>query len=104
MISFASDKGFYPPDVNAPGVEGLKNLLDPWGNNYVYFRIIDPGDVAANRCWIGGSINTDFDLYSKGPTGDAVDSDPSIEIGNGADDIIRGGDGGFVGFADRYGL
>jgi general secretion pathway protein G len=92
IFAYVSEKGSYPPDVNAVGVETLKNAVDPWGNAYVYSLI-------PTRTWVG-PLNTDFDLYSKGP--DGASTVPSTLLGDGADDIIRGGDGSFAGAAAKY--
>ena len=92
IIAYASEKGTYPPNLIDFGIETLK---DPWGNTYVYSPIPTRTSV--------DFLNTDFDIYSKGPTGNSTDdSDDSIQVGNGTDDIVRGSDGSFVGTAEEY--
>lgn len=92
IIAYASEKGTYPDSLNDVGIEGLK---DPWGQTYVYSPIPTRTSV--------DFLNTDFDIYSKGPTGNSTDdSDDSIQLGNGTDDIVRGSDGSFVGTAGEY--
>jgi general secretion pathway protein G len=103
IIAYATEAGKFPDDDEAPGMEKLKTLKDPWGNEYVYVNLnptVPP--VPDPRSFIGAPINTDFDLYSKGPN--KVSTDPSIETGDGADDIIRAGDGSFAGAAEHYPL
>jgi len=95
VISYATEKGTYPVDANAVGMENLNTLKDPWGNTYVYHLITAPLDPA-NRRFVT-DINEDFDLYSKGPDGL---TDPSIL--NALDDIIRAGEGSFVDTAAKY--
>ena len=67
-------------------------LRDPWGNTIVYNNnVTNPGDALKDS--MAEALNTDFDIYSKGPNGtSAIDWDAS-----GADDITRSGDGGYVG-------
>jgi|SRR6185369_4601237 len=89
IINYATEKGTYPTSLH---VSGMIALIDPWGNEYEY-RL-----VPARTCV--DTINTDFDLFSKGPNGDFVDS---ITEPVSKDDIIRGNDGSFVGLADKYG-
>ena len=43
-------------------------------------------------------INSTFDLYSQGKDGNSV---PPLS-GPGADDIVRGNDGGFIGLGSRF--
>lgn len=83
IISQCIDKG-----INAPtgwGQLGMAPPIDPWGRAYVLsapFR----QDVAF--------LNGDFDLYSKGPDGLTAQG---IDAPESEDDIVRAGDGGFVG-------
>ena len=91
ILAFVSEKDSYPADLSVLGLGALK---DPWGNLYVYSPTTARISVTP--------LNTDFDLYSKGPTGDSTASVPSIQVGNGIDDIVRGDDGNFVGAAEDY--
>ena len=70
---------------------------DPWGGNYEYLNF------SANIPGIKGKIrkdhnlhplNTEFDLYSKGPDGDSV---APLTSAKSRDDIIWARDGSFVG-------
>lgn len=88
ITAWTTEKGSYPPGL---AEINRANQKDPWGFNYIYGP---PTRMAGTDL-----INTDFDLYSKGPNGDSADSilDPLSE-----DDIFRGRDGGFVGVSSEW--
>jgi general secretion pathway protein G len=92
IIAYVTEKATYPASLDDLGRGGLK---DPWGNSYEYHY--PPG----NRHKGAYLLNTDFDLYSKGPDGIYADliSDPVS-----ADDIIRADEGSFCDMAIRYSL
>jgi len=73
---------------------GYANLLDPWGNHYVY-------EPAGSRKFGPDDINDDYDLYSEGPN---VTHVPSIVPDESIDDIIRADNGNFVGVAINFAL
>jgi len=75
---------------------------DPWGNDYEYLNF------SAKIPGINGRIrkdhnlhplNTEFDLYSKGPDGD---SNAPLTSSKSRDDIIWARDGSFVGKATDF--
>ncbi len=75
---------------------------DPWGNPYQYLKI--QGQELAvkglmRRDKSTNPINTDFDLYSKGPDGE---TSTQLNSSTGQDDIVRANDGGFFGSAAKY--
>ncbi len=93
---------------------GLGGLLDPWGNPYQYLPFSTGLEESGKNKGKGkGSvsiglkrkdknlvpINSDFDLYSKGPDGASVGP---LTAAHSRDDIIRADDGGFVGIAQDY--
>ena len=82
--------GVYPDNLI---IAGLGKPLDPWGREYVYHPVRD----GVPRTFIGHPINEDYDLYSTG-----VDGQTNLEIDTDVskDDIVRTGDGGFVGMAN----
>jgi general secretion pathway protein G len=88
ITAWTTEKGSYPPSLADINRDTQK---DPWGFIYVY--------CPPTRKIGTDLINSDFDLYSKGPNGDSVDSivDPLSE-----DDIFRGRDGGFVGVSSEW--
>ena len=79
------DRNTYPPDLQTIGM----NILDPWNRPYEYRCppvLMGPDLITP---W-----NGDFDIYSKGPDGIAV---PDDDAPSSDDDIIRAGDGWYVG-------
>ena len=102
IFAYASEKGTYPPDLTAIG---KTDELDPWGHPYVYKPAPADGSITdpINRSSSGKLINTDFDLYSLGPNGEA-DPDGLLTSPAGEDDIIRGNEGAYADLAKRYGL
>jgi general secretion pathway protein G len=78
---------------------GRDSYPDPWGNPYQYANHdnIPPGARRKYRSTV--PLNTDFDLYSMGPDGATA---APITAPAGYDDIIRAGDGEYVGPASEY--
>jgi len=75
---------------------------DPWGRAYQYLNIEDAdtktkGQVRKDKNLV--PINSDFDLYSKGPDGATT---PALTATNSLDDIVRANDGGYFGVASKY--
>jgi general secretion pathway protein G len=87
-----------PDDLDAIGKGSLK---DPWGNPYGYQNLtppIDkPGNVRKNKNLV--PINSDYDLYSKGPDGK---SQGPLTAKASRDDIVRANNGRFIGVASDY--
>lgn len=76
--------------------------LDPWKRPYQYLGIdVNPppnqGQVRRDRNL--NPLNSDFDLYSLGKDGD---SSKQITGAKGRDDIIRAGNGSFIGLAKDH--
>ena len=96
---YRSDTGALPATLADLGT----NIpTDPWGNPYRYLNIetLDPGDagkVRKDKSLV--PLNSDFDLFSIGPDGD---SKGPLTAGVSHDDIVRAGNGGFVGKAQDY--
>ncbi len=90
------EKGVLPPDGDL-SVLAIGNTLDPWKRPYTY-KVLgpDPDNPAALResLGLGERLNLDYDLYSKGEDGQSGTA--SGAAGN-EDDIVRSGDGSFVG-------
>lgn len=91
LIAFSIDRGGAFP--NALSEVGFGDTRDPWGHLYEYRPVRHRTD------FLGILINADFDLYSMGPNANAPDS---IDDPLSSDDIIRAGDGGFVGTVYDY--
>ncbi len=90
---------------------GRGNMLDPWGNPYVYMNF--GTSAALDQHWGGTEgatgkprkdrflvpINTFYDLYSVGKDGD---TDEDLQADKSSDDVIRANDGGYIGLASKY--
>lgn len=76
---------------------------DPWGQDYQYLRIRGNGEpglrgrLRKDRNLV--PINSDYDLYSFGADGQ---SRPPLTARPSQDDVVRAGDGGFVGLAEDF--
>lgn len=90
ITAYLVDRGTLPNSLNDID---RGTLRDPWGNPYQYYNIVAGGGTPLQDLALE-NLNTDFDLYSKGPDGaSAADySDPTS-----VDDIVRSGDGGYIG-------
>ena len=74
--------------------------LDPWGNSYEYLNFANvkgKGKFRKDRNLV--PINTDYDLYSKGPDGASV---APLTAAASRDDIIRASNGAYIGPAADY--
>ncbi len=79
---------------------GFGATLDPWGSPYEYFDLstaVGKGKMRKDKNLV--PINSDYDLYSKGPDGD---SKPPLTASASRDDIVRANDGHFIGKAEDY--
>ena len=110
IIIFEMEEGRYPgwPDDMLETMQeiGRDNFLDPWGTPYQYRNLALSGkeDKKPKDCRKDKSfnpLNWDFDLYSVGPDRE-VPTHKQITVDQGADDIIRAGDGHYVGEASKY--
>jgi general secretion pathway protein G len=95
IAAFSVDQGKLPDNLTDIGYDTLR---DPWGHRYEYTKT--PFRMYGTDL-INGNIGEGYDLYSKGADGD---SDDSIVSDKSLDDIIRAGDGSFVGLASKYAL
>jgi general secretion pathway protein G len=89
--------GALPANLAAIGMDGLR---DPWGHAYQYLNIevgVNRGAVRKDRNLV--PLNTDFDLYSMGKDGA---SKPPLTAAASRDDLLRAGNGGFVGKAEDF--
>lgn len=88
-----------PPTLAAAGI----NLVDPWGNPYEYLWLRGnpaPGlNGKRRRDKSMNPINSDYDLYSKGPDGQTA---KQLTASKARDDIVRANDGDFVGIAGDH--
>ncbi len=97
---FNAETFAYPDDLAE-----LANVptTDPYGQPYAYLRIEGngaPGIKGKQRKDKNlNPLNSDFDLYSMGPD---ENSQLPLTARAARDDIIRAGNGGFVGIADEH--
>jgi general secretion pathway protein G len=97
--AFELENRAFPPSLALVGAESMR---DPWGTPYQYLRIAgpnppEPGKVRKDKNL--NPLNSDYDLYSKGPDGDSK-LPLSTKVSH--DDIVRANDGAFVGVAADY--
>lgn len=95
LISYSMSHGRPPADLDAIGMEGLR---DPWGHRYVYRRLSDhrmPPRTDKFRY----PLNSDYDLYSQGPDGRSAQLVTAPES---RDDLVRAGSGAYFGLAKDY--
>ena len=79
---------------------GRSDLLDPWGNGYVYTNygeVTKVNQIRKDRFL--HPMNSDYDLFSAGEDGKWK---PAITAKDSHDDIIRASDGGYVGLASQF--
>ncbi|MEE8367309.1 MAG: prepilin-type N-terminal cleavage/methylation domain-containing protein [Thermoanaerobaculia bacterium] len=89
--------GDLPPNLAAIGMDTLR---DPWGNPYQYLNIEAGAPIGAVRKDKNlVPLNTDFDLYSLGADGLSL---PPLTAIASRDDIIRAGNGSYLGIAKDY--
>lgn len=93
---YSVDAHAYPLSLDEVGYGGKK---DPWGNPYVYYNVEVNGKGGSRKDHALNPLNTDFDLYSKGPDGL---TSKQITQKSSLDDIIRAGNGSFVGVAADF--
>jgi len=101
---FWFDNGRYPTNL---GEVGRGGMLDPYGEPYEYANIADNkkgkgkggGGAGGRKDRFLVPVNSDFDLYSKGKDGDTV---LPFTAPASHDDIVRAGNGGFIGLAEDF--
>ena len=98
ISQYALENNHMPPDSLADVRAGGK--LDPWGQPYQYVNLVDiKGHGKARKDKKLNPLNTDFDLYSMGKDGA---SQTSLMAKTSRDDVIRAGDGRFIGLAQDF--
>lgn len=95
--AYFHDTGSLPENLAAVGYGGLK---DPWGRAYVYRALNTPNSIGmARKDHSLVPLNTDYDLFSKGPDGSSASA---LTAKSSKDDILRANNGRFVGPASLY--
>jgi general secretion pathway protein G len=94
---YLSDTGALPDDLAAIGRAGI---ADPWGHAYEYLPLLGRnGNGQARKDHSLVPLNSDYDLYSKGPDGGSAGP---LTAQASRDDILRANNGRFVGPASMY--
>lgn len=76
--------------------------VDPWGNAYQYLAIAvtpAPNTGAVRKDKNLNPLNSDYDLYSMGADGQ---TQKQLTAAKAQDDIVRAGNGGFIGLASEH--
>jgi general secretion pathway protein G len=93
---FHTEMGEPPLDLSA-AVDPIPK--DPWGNAYEYVKIEGEDNPKCRKDKNLHPLNSDYDLYSKGPDGD---TNLPLTATVSHDDIVRANNGVFVGVAKDY--
>lgn len=97
LDTLISDNGEPPDSLAAIGRQGL---ADPWGNAYVYTNLTTAaGKGMARKDHSLVPLNSDYDLFSKGPDGASASA---LTAKSSRDDILRANNGRFIGPASLY--
>ena len=96
LIDFLLETDTYPNSLERIGLE---SMLDPWGNPYEYLTIAEAKTGQLRKDHFLVPVNTDFDLYSKGP--DGLSKAP-FTAKQSRDDIVRANNGQFFGSVSAY--
>jgi len=96
IFSYYIEHDIFPDNL---GTIGFGTLKDPWGNPYEYLSaaIGKKGKMRKDHFLV--PVNTDFDLYSKGPDGKSV---APFTAKASRDDIVRANNGQYLGPVSRY--
>lgn len=111
IIFFKTERGrlpgWEPSMLDTLQEIGQDNFPDPWGTPYQY-RNLELAKIDSNGKPQGcrkdrsrNPLNYDFDLYSVGPDR-WVPTQLQVTANHGADDIIRAGNGSYVGEASKF--
>lgn len=99
ILVYFTVQGKYPDSLADIGRDGFK---DPWGNPYQYLKI-EGGNIkgkgALRKDHAMVPVNSDYDLYSMGADGVSQAAFTAIAS---QDDIIRCGNGAFIGLVSNY--
>lgn len=97
---FEMEHGRLPETLEEAGI----SMLDPWGHPYQYIPIqgkplTGADKVKPRKDKFLHPLNSDFDLWSMGPDGKTA---LPLTAAASYDDLIRAGNGSFIGTAEDY--
>jgi general secretion pathway protein G len=100
LLLFETEVGRLPDSLVEAGIE----RTDPWGKPYQYIAIrgkplTGAGRISPRMDRNLRPINSDYDLWSMGPDGQ---SQLALTAKASHDDVIRAGDGNFLGVAKGF--
>lgn len=100
ILVFEAENGRLPDTLAEAGID----LRDEWGNPYQYIPIRGKptkgkDKVSPRKDKFLHPLNSDFDLWSMGPDGKTA---LPLTAKASRDDIIRAGDGSYLGVAEGY--
>ena len=96
IANFGIDNDRLPASLAEIGMGGH---LDPWQAPYQYVRVAGTPRGALRKDRFMVPVNSDFDLYSMGRDRRSV---PPFTAQQSRDDIVRAGDGAYVGRASDF--
>lgn len=100
LEQYRSIKGTFPANLSSLGA--ALPSADPWGRAYQYLAIDvtpAPNAGAVRKDKNLNPLNSDYDLYSMGPDGL---TQKQITAARARDDIVRAGNGAFIGLASEH--
>jgi general secretion pathway protein G len=100
VIEGLIENHFFAHNALPNNLNNIFTKVDPWGNNYEYLNmstVTGNGPKRKDRNLV--PVNSDYDLYSKGPDGQSA-SAFTAQISH--DDIVRANNGGYIGQAIDY--
>jgi general secretion pathway protein G len=95
LYRWERDNSSLPASLAEAGLRGD----DPWGRPYVYRRAADARQTELRKDGERVPLNSDFDLYSLGPDGVSALALPAAPS---RDDVVRAGNGAYIGRAANY--
>ena len=88
---YVTDNNLPPPSLNEVG---YGSLVDPWGRPYEHLNIIGGGVGNPRKDHFLVPVNSDYDLYSRGPDGR---TGAPFTDSKARDDIVRASNGSWIG-------
>ena len=96
LFFFYIENNTFPPDLDTIGLGSMK---DPWDRPYEYLPVAGTPKGLLRKDHFLVPVNTDFDLYSKGPDGKSTSP---FTAKASRDDIVRANNGQFTGSVSNY--